>query len=52
MPLGEHKKFWMWGTAGLLWALLLPYVVVRIVLPISEWIVDSGTQGEVPKLRS
>ncbi len=46
VALGEHKKFWMWGTAGLLWALLLPYVVVRIVLPLSEWVVDSGTSGE------
>ena len=43
LALGEHKKFWIWGTLGLLWALSLPYVVVRIVLPISEWLVDSGT---------
>ncbi|MBX7078430.1 MAG: hypothetical protein K1X88_04515 [Nannocystaceae bacterium] len=46
MPLSEHKKFFLWGSLGLLWALLLPYVVVRIVLPVSEWIVDSGTSGE------
>jgi hypothetical protein len=40
---GEFTRF----LAGVnMWALLLPYVVVRIVLSLSEWVVDSGTTGE------
>lgn len=46
VPLSEHKKFWIWGPLGLLWALLLPYLVIMAVLPLAEWIVDSGTTGE------
>ena len=32
VPLGEHRRFWLWGSLGILWALLLHYVVIMLVL--------------------
>jgi hypothetical protein len=46
VPLADHKQFWLWGSVGLLWALVLPYLVLRVVLPFSQWLVDSGTTGD------
>ena len=46
VPLATHKQFWIWGSAGLLWALLLPYLVLQAVLPFSRWVIESGTTGE------
>lgn len=46
VPLGLHKRFWLWGTLALVWAQLLPLLFVAIAQEGVGKLIDALTSGD------
>jgi hypothetical protein len=45
VPLGEHKKFWKWGTISMLWTMLFPFLYILVAKPGVDKFSEKITEG-------
>lgn len=48
VPLGSHKKFWLWGTLGLIWAQAFPFLFAMAAEPLIEMLSDKAYAKDTP----
>jgi hypothetical protein len=49
VPLGTHKTFWIWGTLGMVFAMLFPFLYALGAKPLLDFIEDKAfAKGEDP----
>jgi hypothetical protein len=48
VPLGKHKKFWLWGTLGLVFVQFFPFLFMLGGEPLVDWMVEKGFAKDNP----
>ncbi|MFZ6177622.1 hypothetical protein [Nannocystis pusilla] len=48
VPLAAHRRFWRWGTIGLLWVQLFPIAYITAAKPLVEWLIDNTFDPAAP----
>jgi hypothetical protein len=42
VPLGQHKRFWTWGSLGAVWAQVLPVLYILVAVKGIGWLVEKS----------
>ena len=48
VPLGEHKRFWKWGVASVVWALALPVAFMYATDSLVDRVIEHLSEKETP----
>lgn len=48
VPLGNHKKFWIWGTLGMIWAQAFPFLFAMAAAPIVDKLSEKAYAKDTP----
>ncbi|MCY0994885.1 hypothetical protein OV203_47600 [Nannocystis sp. ILAH1] len=48
VPLAAHRRFWRWGTIGLLWVQLFPIAYIFAAKPLVELLIDKTLDPAAP----